>query len=105
MEPRTKEYQPQDHQAQDDAFTIQVTTNDKYFVEVGGAQEHKEYNGRGYILFVFEEDGNCTTGQGVVNVGGIMEGLLNLYPVEKLKRALAEAALKSMLEKMMGEGN
>lgn len=96
----------QEHTMNDKAFTLQIKTNDKHYVEEGGAPEACEHECGGYMLFMFTEDGNCLAAQGMTNVSGMMEQLLRIFPVEKLKKALEGAIVRKMLNSMFEkEGN
>lgn len=106
MKPVHKTFDPEQHTPQDNAFTIHIVTNDKFFTEEGGAPEDATCDCKGYALFTFTEEGNALAAQGAVNLAGIMRHLLRVFPIERVQNALREAAAREMLQKAFErEGN
>ena len=89
------------HEIMKDGFSIEITVNDKFYVTEGLSPEVVKVKGEGYSLFVFSGTKCQFHAQGKFNLVMLFRNLLELVPLEELKKALSEAKMMDMMEKLV----
>ena len=89
------------HKIMKDGFSIEITVNDKFYVTEGLSPEVVKVKGEGYSLFVFSGTKCQFHAQGKFNLVMLFRNLLELVPLEELKKALSEAKMTDMMEKLV----
>lgn len=88
-----------EHEIKDDAFTVQVTVNDEYYVTEGHAEKVHEKDCRGYLLYTSLPNGEtCMNGQGEISFLRLMRHLIDLKTPEELMGLITKAATIKALE-------
>ena len=88
-----------EHEIKDDAFTVQVTVNDEYYVTEGNAEKVDEKDCRGYLLYTSLPNGeSCMNGQGEISFLRLMRHLIALKDPKELMELIKKAATIKALE-------
>lgn len=88
-----------EHEVRDDAFTVQVTVNDEYYVTEGRAEKVNEKDCRGYLLCTSLPNGeSCMNGQGEISFLQLMRHLIDLKDPKELMELIKKAATIKALE-------